>query len=107
MKVYTHLVIVLAFGILSASGFRIEDNYQDGGWGLDIQQGEHFLQDSDQMLLEEDMELLQGNRKQQVIFYLKTALFLISSSFSEPWAEKIAGTQHHQQPGGAEGKADQ
>ena len=91
MKVYTHLVIVLAFGILSASGFRIEDNYKDGGWGLDIQQGEHFLQDSHQMLLEEAMELLQGNRKQQVIFYLKTALFLIFLLSQNPELRRLRG----------------
>ena len=66
MKVYTHLVIVLAFGILCASGFRIEDNYQDGGWGLDIRQGEPFLQDSEQIMLKEVIELLHRNRMQQV-----------------------------------------
>ena len=66
MKVYTHLVIVLAFGILCASGFRIQDNHQDGGWGLHIQHGEPFLQDYDQIMLEEAMELLHRNRMQQV-----------------------------------------
>ena len=66
MRVYSHIVIVLAFGILCASGFRIDDNHQDGGWGLDIQQGEPFLQDYEQILLEEAMELLHRNRVQQV-----------------------------------------
>ena len=63
MKVYTHIVIVLAFGILCASGFRIDDHYQDAGWD---RQEEPFLQDSEQILLEEAMGLLHRNRMQQV-----------------------------------------
>ena len=66
MKVSTHIVIVLAFGILCESGFRIQDNHQDGGWGLHIQHGEPFLQDYNQIMLEEAMELLHRNRMQQV-----------------------------------------